>query len=242
MTVRVRRRVPHGRIVVSQISLPEEAVVRRSRIVLLALAVLAPLAVLVPLVPASPASAAVTLCDQTLQIGDSGDCVRRLQRRLNELGLNCGNQLTVDGAFGPATRMRVFAFQGRNRLAVDGIVGPATRDQLAAPDEGLGVSCPAAVADRIRAIWPDNLQDKAIRVATCESRLDPIAVGGPNGDGTLDFGVFQFNQPSTLPFYLPGDNNRQKIDAALHADDNIRAALRLFQDRAWQPWGECGLS
>jgi hypothetical protein len=209
------------------------------------------LAVLVALVPPLviqqparaevSASAAVQLCDQTLQFGDSGDCVRRLQRRLNELGLNCGNQLTVDGDFGRLTRMRVFAFQGRNRLAVDGVVGPVTRAQLAAPDEGLGVSCPAAVADRIRAIWPDHLQEKAIRVAICESSLDPIAVG-LNPNGTNDFGVFQFNHPTTLPFYLPGDNNRQKIDAALHADDNIRAALHLFQDRAWQPWGECGLS
>ena len=186
--------------------------------------------------PASAASAAVTLCNQTLQLGDTGDCVRRLQRRLNELGLNCGNQLTVDGDFGRVTRMRVFAFQGRNRIEVDGVVGPVTRSALADPADGLGVSCPAAVADRIRAIWPDHLQEKAIRVATCESGLSPIAVGGPNSNGTLDFGVFQFNNGGTLQAYLPGDNNRQKVDAALHADDNIRAALRLHQDRGWDPW------
>lgn len=185
--------------------------------------------------PAGSAFAAVALCNQTLELGDSGDCVSRLQRRLNELGLNCGNQLTVDGQFGPVTRMRVFAFQGRNRIGVDGIVGPVTREKLAAPDEGLSVACPADVAELIRAIWPDSVEDKAIRVARCESDLIPIAVG-VSGNGTLDFGVFQFNHPSTLPFYLPGDNNRQKIDAALHADANIRAALRLFQDRGWQPW------
>src|SRR5262245_66644616 len=73
-------------------------------------------------VPAVAASAAVQLCDRTLQYGDSGDCVAKLQRRLNELGLDCGNQLTADGAFGPLTRARVFAFQGRNGIPVGGIV------------------------------------------------------------------------------------------------------------------------
>lgn len=189
--------------------------------------------------PAAPASAAVTLCDTTLRYGSSGDCVRRLQQRLNELGLNCGNQLTVDGAFGRVTRMRVYAFQGRNRLAVDGVVGPITRGKLASPDETLGVSCDATIANQIRAIWPDGVQEKAIRVAICESGLNPIAVGGPNSNGTLDYGVFQFNGGGTLQEYLPGTTTAAKIDAALHSEDNIRAALRLYQARGWQPWA-CG--
>ncbi|HEX6685508.1 MAG TPA: peptidoglycan-binding protein [Candidatus Limnocylindrales bacterium] len=189
--------------------------------------------------PASPASAAVTLCDVSLRIGDSGDCVRKLQRRLNELGLDCGNELAVDGQFGSVTRMRVFAFQGRNRLEVHGIVGVHTRAKLANPDERLGVSCPGTIADRIRAIWPDASEEKAIRVARCESGLNPIAVGGPNSNGTLDFGVFQFNDGGTLQGYLPGANLAAKTDNSLHSDDNIHAALALFRDRGWQPWA-CG--
>ena len=191
------------------------------------------------MVPAGTASAAVTLCDVTLRYGSTGDCVRRLQMRLNELGLNCGNQLAVDGQFGRLTRMRVYAFQGRNLLVVDGIVGPLTRGKLAAPSEGLSVSCASTVASRIRAIWPDGVQEKAIRVATCESGLGVIAVGGPNTNGTLDFGVFQFNNGGTLQAYLPGSTTAAKIDAALHPDENIRAALRLYLDRGWQPWA-CG--
>lgn len=187
-------------------------------------------------VPASPASAEVTLCDVSLRIGDRGDCVRKLQRRLNELGLDCGNELTVDGEFGSLTRMRVFAFQGRNRLEVHGIVGVHTRAKLANPDERLGVSCPATIADRIRAIWPDPSEDKAIRVARCESGLNTIAVGGPNSNGTLDFGVFQFNDGGTLQAYLPGPNLAAKIDNSLRSDENIHAALALFRDRGWQPW------
>lgn len=185
--------------------------------------------------PASPAHA-VTLCATTLRYGDSGDCVSRLQRRLNELGLNCGNQLTVDGSFGRLTRMRVYAFQGRFRLAVDGVVGPNTRSALASASGGMSVSCDSAVADRIRAIWPDGTQDKAIRVARCESGLNPIAVGGPNGNGTLDFGVFQFNDGGTLQEYLPGATRAEKVDNALLAEANIRAALQLYRARGWQPW------
>lgn len=183
-----------------------------------------------------PAEAAVAICDTTLRYGSSGDCVKRLQRRLNELGLNCGNQLTVDGAFGRQTRMRVYAFQGRNRIGVDGVVGPITRGKLRNPSEGLSTICTSSVASRIRAIWPNHLEDKAIRVAKCESGLKVIAVGGPNSNGTLDFGVFQFNNGGTLQAYLPGSSTAIKIDNALHADANIRAALNLYRARGWQPW------
>ena len=193
--------------------------------------------------PAPPAAAGdvstMALCDRTLRYGDTGECVARLQRRLNNLGLNCGNRLAVDGVFGRATRMRVYAFQGRNRLAVDGIVGDNTRRKLNNPDEGLSVSCDDAIRRAIRNIWPDRVEAKAIRVAQCESGLNPIAVGGPNSNGSLDFGVFQFNNGGTLQAYLPGDTYRKKVDASLHATANIRAALRLWRDRGWQPW-TCG--
>lgn len=190
-------------------------------------------------IAAAPAEAATTLCSTTLRYGSSGDCVKRLQRRLNELGLNCGNQLTVDGQFGRLTRMRVYAFQGRNLLLVDGIVGSATRSKLANPDRGLSVSCPSTIASQIRSIWSSKstaVQDKAVRVAKCESGLNPIAVGGPNSNGTLDFGVFQFNNGGTLQEYLPGGTTREKIRASLYSTDNIRAALRLYNARGWTPW------
>lgn len=46
-------------------------------------------------VSTTPASAAVTLYDVELEYGKSGNCVERLQKRLNALGLNCGNQLAA---------------------------------------------------------------------------------------------------------------------------------------------------
>ncbi|MCM8899788.1 peptidoglycan-binding protein [Caldicoprobacter algeriensis] len=63
----------------------------------------------------------------TLRLGSRGSQVVTLQRRLNELGYNCG---AADGVFGSRTRQAVMAFQRDNGLAVDGIVGPKTIAKL----------------------------------------------------------------------------------------------------------------
>ncbi|TWD83705.1 putative peptidoglycan binding protein [Kribbella amoyensis] len=206
-----------------------------------AAALLCAVLVAIGAIPPSPAAAAeagtsaVTLCDVVLEYGESGSCVERLQRRLNELGLNCGNVLAVDGVFGTATRMRVFAFQGRNRLDLVGVVGPVTRAKLADPDEGLAVACDATVERQIRAVFPASIANKAVRVARCESGLNPIAVG-LNTNGTKDVGVFQFNTGGTLQEFLPGRDTGEKIDRALSSADNIHAAYDLYRARGWQPW------
>ncbi len=59
--------------------------------------------------------------------GSKGSQVEILQRRLNDLGYNCGS---VDGNFGGATERAVIQFQAAMGLAVDGVVGPATRAKL----------------------------------------------------------------------------------------------------------------
>lgn len=171
------------------------------------------------------ASASV-LCLATLSQGASGSCVSALQTRLDQLGAH----LTVDGSFGLATRNAVEAFQGRADLAVDGIVGPATQGRLNDPGTvNLSSRSAAQVELLIRQTFPDNLEDKAIRVARCESGLSEIAVGR-NNNSSRDFGVFQFNNGGTLQIYL-GTTSR-----ALDASRNIAAAYRLYQSRGWQPW------
>lgn len=52
-----------------------------------------------------------------------GDDVLALQRRLNELGFDAGQE---DGIFGPLTRAAVEEFQRNVGLEVDGVVGPET--------------------------------------------------------------------------------------------------------------------
>jgi hypothetical protein len=67
----------------------------------------------------------------------------------------------------------------------------------------------STVEGQIRAVFPDSIENKAIRVARCESGLNPIAVG-LNTNGTKDVGVFQFNTGGTLQEYLPGNSRRRK--------------------------------
>ena len=204
------------------------------RLTMIAAALLMTLGV-VTAVP-TPASAAVTLCDVELEYGESGSCVERLQKRLNELGLNCGNQLAADGVFGEATHDRVLAFQGRNRLKLTGVVGSVTRAKLADPDEGLAVTCLSGVRDQIRAVFAAADEDDALIIARCESAYNPLAIG-INTNGTMDIGVFQFNTGGTLQAYMPGSTLAAQIDSALHSDTNIHAAFELHRDDGdWGAW------
>ena len=65
----------------------------------------------------------VVIVKPTLRKGDSGDEVKALQERLNELGYNCGD---ADGKFGTKTVTAVKAFQKANGLDADGVVGRKT--------------------------------------------------------------------------------------------------------------------
>jgi murein L,D-transpeptidase YcbB/YkuD len=61
-----------------------------------------------------------------LSLGDSGDTVLELQRKLNDTGAS----LITDGIFGAATEEAVKEFQRRRNLNDDGIVGPLTWSAL----------------------------------------------------------------------------------------------------------------
>jgi hypothetical protein len=64
-------------------------------------------------------------------MGSTGEDVRRLQARLNEVG---SFGLVVDGRFGALTRSAVLRFQRSNGLADDGIAGPITLKALGLTD------------------------------------------------------------------------------------------------------------
>ena len=64
----------------------------------------------------------------TIQLGDTGDDVKRLQRvfaRMKVLGPD-----NVNGSFGPETEQAVKDFQQSSGLVADGIVGPLTWAQI----------------------------------------------------------------------------------------------------------------
>ncbi len=57
------------------------------------------------------------------KLGSRGDEVRRIQKKLKELGFYNGN---VDGVYGSATKKAVIAFQQNCGINADGIAGPKT--------------------------------------------------------------------------------------------------------------------
>lgn len=65
-----------------------------------------------------------------LELGVSGDDVKRLQNGLNRVFNSYGRELAVDGDYGPLTEEVVKEFQFRSGLLMDGIVGPLTRAEL----------------------------------------------------------------------------------------------------------------
>jgi hypothetical protein len=69
-----------------------------------------------------------------LRIGDQGEHVRNLQRRLTSLGFRVD---PIDGILGSKTVNAVKAFQHSRRMNADGIVGPETMRQL-------GLTAPSA--------------------------------------------------------------------------------------------------
>ncbi|CAN5361518.1 hypothetical protein BH20ACT9_BH20ACT9_00880 [soil metagenome] len=81
----------------------------------------------------------------TTRLGDHGDRVRRLQRRLVQLRFDPG---PVDGAYGRRTLMAVWAFQKTQGLRPDGVVGPRTRRVLAHPRR-IGPASPSRRPNRI---------------------------------------------------------------------------------------------
>jgi len=80
------------------------------------------------LVAVNPAPASAAPAWPVLRQGSSGTTVTAVQHLLGARGYGTG----VDGAFGPATRSQVVAFQSSRRLTADGIVGTNTWSALVA--------------------------------------------------------------------------------------------------------------
>lgn len=76
---------------------------------------------------ASKPVAVVAKPGESLQLGDEGDAVRTLQRRLKELNYLNGS---VDGSYGEATKQAVMKYQNDNGIHADGIAGSTTLNLL----------------------------------------------------------------------------------------------------------------
>lgn len=86
-----------------------------------------------------------------------------------------------------------------------------------------------SVQHRIAAAWPGDNRD-AVRVAACESSLNPSAT---SRSGRYS-GLFQFD--STTWRSVGGSGS----PAQASVEEQTRRAWRLKQSRGWAPWPNCG--
>ena len=91
---------------------------------------------------------------KTLQVGDAGQPVKRLQRKLLSLGFPPG---TIDGEFGYGTEAAVLAFQRSTGLLADGIAGPRTLTALGlSDDDSLPTAIPLFTITVVSQMFPSH--------------------------------------------------------------------------------------
>ena len=126
------------------------------------------------------------------------------------------NGLTVDGIVGP----EVLASLGLDRLPPTASVPAVRLDPPPAPA--------ADVETVIRDVWPDDLEDHALAIATRESRLVPTA------RNACCYGLFQIHWRAHRDWLatIGVTSPIQLLDAAT----NTRAAFALYSIDGWTPW------
>ena len=89
---------------------------------------------------------------------------------------------------------------------------------------------PTVVKRQIRRAWMGD-DAKAIRVARCESSLNPKAT---SSRGTY-LGLWQFSRSTWQAYGGQGSDPR-----AVNSYRQTQVAWTLYQDRGWGPWPTCG--
>jgi len=147
---------------------------------------------------AGPQTRAMLFSDKAekdaLMVGDSGDSVKNVQKRLIELKYLSGK---ADGYFGSNTEAAVKAFQKNNKLTVDGKVGPRTMSVLlsdsakkAPPKSGGGSGSGGSSGGKKDQTPQESKVDALIRVA--KSKLGCKYVRGAKGPNTFDCSGFVY--------------------------------------------------
>jgi len=88
-----------------------------------------------------------------------------------------------------------------------------------------------SVHDAIRRHFPAEYE-KAVRVATCESGLDPRAVSSGGGN----HGLFQINNVHRGRVASMGYSWSDIYDPYV----NARVARTIYNESGWSPWPVCG--
>jgi hypothetical protein len=77
-----------------------------------------------------------------------------------------------------------------------------------------------ACVDAMKKVFPEHLWSVGAAIMRAESGQRPNAIGGPNRNGTYDYGCWQIN-------------NTEK---ALDPDEGTKIAWYKYQHSGWNPW------
>ena len=177
-----------------------------------------------------PAQAAVVL-----EVGSSGENVRKVQRRLIQYDYLSG---TADGRYGEKTRDAVRLFQRRNGLPVDGRVGPATAAALGVTLSGGSSSASTTASSSATIISADHRL--LAKLVYAEARGEPYK-------GKVAVAAVALNRvrsssfPNTISgvIYQSGAFSCVSNGSINNTPDSscIRAALEAMN--GWDPTGGC---
>lgn len=151
---------------------------------------------------------------RTIQMGDKGEPVKLLQRRLTELGYYSGE---IDGVFGNQTRRAVERFQYYQGLSADGIAGKRTQTVLYESTEV--VFAPVDVTPSPTA-KPSDGPTAAITPAPATATPQPTFVPAPSEAASAAPSA----TTAELPTAAPGDTQPAVAGAAIPAESAAAAA------------------
>ena len=166
-------------------------------------------------------AAAARYASRTLEVGSSGSDVRKLQSYLDRAGY----ETTADGAFGPATRRSVVAFERAEQRRAN---GRASRAEQRMVRTRASAATPAPATDEAY-LTPDGL---AVAPASAPDQVKAIIEAG--------------NAIATKPYKYGGGHGRWNdtgydcsgsISYVLHAAGLLDTALDSTQ---FMSWGERG--
>jgi N-acetylmuramoyl-L-alanine amidase len=159
-----------------------------------------------------------------------GDDVLFVQRRLSELGFDCG---PVDGIFSPALEVAVTEFQRNAGLNVDGIVGETTIDRLLRLHKTGPNGTEGSIADRTNG-YVGRRSFPGLRVS-----IDPAHGGAEHGagKGELKSGMREKDLNLTLARELKRLLESKGVIVHLLREADVTVALyeRTIAANAWEP-------
>jgi hypothetical protein len=136
-------------------------------------------------------------------------------------------QATIDAFIGDVVR----DLSTTTTTAPPTTVPPTTAPPTTAPPAVAPAAAPAPSGSALEAIaaWFPDVYDQAVRVASCESSLNPGAVSAGGGN----HGLFQINNVHAGSFAAV---TGQSWDARYNAHYNAQFARYLYDQSGWGPW------